>query len=90
MFWYASEKGGKRSVLQWPWKLLHLNTGSPEQSEESEKSTAKKRQAAAKPLVVELYNLETDPTESKNVAKEHPEIMEKLEAVMRQAWRDPS
>ena len=90
MFWYASEKGGKRSVLQWPWKLLHLNTGSSESSDESENSAAKKKPAAVKPLVVQLFNLESDPTESKNVAAENPELLKKLEAIMKQAWRDPS
>ena len=92
LFWYGSEKGGKLSVLQWPWKLLHLNTGSlgQSESEESEETTSKKRPAAAKPLVIQLFNLETDPTESKNVATENPEILKELEAIMKQAWRNPS
>lgn len=90
LFWYGSEKGGKLSVLKWPWKLLHLNTGSLGQSEESEETTAKKGTAAAKPLVIQLFNLETDPTESKNVASENPEILKELEIIMKQAWRDPS
>ena len=90
LFWYGSEKGGKLSVLKWPWKLLHLNTGSLGQAEESEEATAKKGQAAAKPLVIQLFNLETDPTESKNVASENPEILKELEIIMKQAWRDPS
>jgi arylsulfatase A-like enzyme len=89
LFWYASEKGGKRSVLKWPWKLLHLNTGSTDQPDESETPAAKKRPAAIKPLVVELYNLETDPTEAKNVAAENPQLLGELEAIMQQAWRDP-
>ena len=89
LFWYASEKGGKRSVLKWPWKLLHLNTGSIDQSDESESPAAKKRPAAVKSLVVELFNLEADPTESKNVASENPRLVAELEAIMQQAWRDP-
>lgn len=89
LFWYASEKGGKRSVLKWPWKLLHLNTGSADSSDESESTAAKKRPAAVKALVVELFNLETDPTESKNVAAENPQLLGELEAIMQQAWRDP-
>jgi len=89
LFWYASEKGGKRSVLKWPWKLLHLNTGSADSSDESENTAAKKRPAAVKALVVELFNLETDPTESKNVAAENPQLLGELEAIMQQAWRDP-
>jgi len=90
LFWYGAEKGGKRSVLQWPWKLLYLNTGSAEEPDEAEDSTAKKKPAAAKPLEVQLFNLEIDPTESKNLAKENPELVTKLEALMKQAWQDPS
>ena len=90
LFWYGSEKGGKRSVLQWPWKLLYLNTGTAGESDEPEDATAKKKPAAAKPLEVQLFNLESDPTESKNVAKENPELVKKLEALMQQAWRDPA
>jgi len=90
MFWYGAEKGGKRSVLKWPWKLLHLNTGDAEPSDESEKPEAKKKPAAPKPLEVQLFNLESDPTESKNVAADNPEILKELEAIMLQAWRDPS
>ena len=90
MFWYGSEKGGKLSVLKWPWKLLHLNTGVTEVSDESENPAAKKKPAAAKPLEVKLFNLESDPTESKNVATENPQILKELETLMQQAWRDPS
>jgi arylsulfatase A-like enzyme len=90
LFWYGSEKGGKLSVLRWPWKLLHLNTGTLGLSEESEETTAKKGPAVAKQLVIQLFNLETDPTESKNVASENPEILKELEIIMKQAWRDPS
>ena len=90
LFWYGAEKGGKLAVLKWPWKLLHLNTGSAEASDESGKSTAKKKVTAPKPLVVQLFNLEDDPTESKNVAKENPELVKELEALMKQAWRNPS
>ena len=90
LFWHGSEKGGKLSVLQWPWKLLHLNTGSAEASDEPENSAAKKKPAAVKSLVVQLFNLEADPTESKNVASENPKLVEELAAIMKQAWRDPS
>ena len=90
LFWYGSEKGGKLSVLKWPWKLLHLNTGSLGQSDESEETTAKKKPAAAKPLVIQLFNLETDPTESTNVAPENPQILKELETIMQQSWRNPS
>lgn len=32
---------------------------------------------------VELYDLKTDPTESKNIATNHPEIVAKIEAIMK-------
>ena len=53
-------------------------------------SAAKKRPAAAKSLTVQLFNLETDPAEAKNVASENPEKVKELEAIMKQAWRNPS
>ena len=77
--WYFTEQGGKSAVLKWPWKLIHRNTGN-----------VKKKTAEVKPLIVELFNLDSDPAESKNVAPENPEIVKELEAIMKQAWRDPS
>lgn len=43
----------------------------------------KKKKGRFKPI--ELYNLETDPAEAKNVAKKHPEIMAKIEGFMKEA-----
>ncbi len=34
---------------------------------------------------IELFNLETDPSESENVAKQHPEIVAKIEEVLKDA-----
>jgi hypothetical protein len=34
-------------------------------------------------LEIELYNLAKDPSEKNNVAKAHPEIVEKLAAIMK-------
>jgi arylsulfatase A-like enzyme len=87
--WYFNEAGGKNAVLKWPWKLIHLNTGSWSQADESEKPAAKKRPAASKPLVVQLFNLETDPAEAKNVAAENPEKVKELEVIMKQTWQNP-
>ncbi len=87
LFWNFNEQGGKRSVLKWPWKLIHLNTGSADQPA---KPARKKNAAAAKPLVVELYNMVSDPTESRNVEKENLKIVEELEALMKDGWREPS
>ncbi len=86
LFWYGADKGGKLSVLKWPWKLLHENT----RSASGEEPAPGKKKAQAKPLVVQLFNLENDPTESKNVAAENPEILQELEILMKQAWRDPA
>jgi arylsulfatase A-like enzyme len=88
--WFFDEAGGKRAVLQWPWKLIQLNTGSVKQPDESVKSNARSQAAAAKPLVVQLFNLETDPAEAKNVAAENPQKVQALEAILKQAWRDPA
>ena len=41
--------------------------------------------AAAKPnLAIELYNLKDDRNETKNVAAQHPDIVAKIEKLMRQ------
>ena len=74
-------------MLKWPWKLLHLNTASANTSAQS--SAKKKKSAEGKSLIVELFNLERDPTESTNVANSNPQVVEELTAYMQQAWRDP-
>jgi hypothetical protein len=43
----------------------------------------------ARPLEVQLFNLETDIGEAKNVAADHADIVKKLEAKMQEAWREP-
>ena len=88
--WYFNEAGGKNAVLKWPWKLIHLNTDSQGKAGGSDKVPAKKQPAAAKPLVVELFNLQADPAESRNVASENPRVVKELEAILQQAWRNPS
>ncbi|MGL4400356.1 MAG: arylsulfatase [Luteolibacter sp.] len=84
--WYLNEAGGKRAVLQWPWKLIHLNTdgnGGPGSS------PLKTKPGNGPSLAVKLYNLDHDTAESNNVANAHPEIVQKLTAYMNQAWREP-
>ncbi len=88
--WYFNEAGGKRAVLQWPWKLIQHNTDSVATSTEADKSTAKKQPASAKPIVVQLFNLEADPAEAKNVAAENSAKVKELEVILQQAWRDPT
>jgi hypothetical protein len=74
-------------VLKWPWKLIHRNTASAEASAQS--SAKKKKSAEGKTLIVELFNLDRDSTESNNVANTNPRIVEELTAFMQRAWRDP-
>ncbi len=84
--WYFDEQGGRRAVLQWPWKLIHLNTGP-------RTSPAKKKgggAGAARPLAKELYNLESDIAEERNLAADNPAKVAELEKFMQGAWRDPA
>ncbi len=84
LFWNFLEQGGKRSVLQWPWKLIHLNTGVVDSP-----AGTKGKAAAPKLVRVELYNLEKDPAEEKNVAADNPAMVAGLEKLMKDAWREP-
>jgi arylsulfatase A-like enzyme len=81
LFWDFNEQGGKRAVLKWPWKLIHLNTGA--------KQTGPKAKGKAKPLEKLLHNLETDVGEEKNLAAEKPGIVAELEQLMQASWRAP-
>ena len=35
---------------------------------------------------LELYNLDVDPQESHNMAATHPELVQKIEAIMKEAY----
>jgi arylsulfatase A-like enzyme len=85
LFWNFGEQGGKRSVLQWPWKLIHLNTQA---SDEVSKKSAKGK-AASKTMQVQLFQMDDDPTEQKNVAAENPQVVKRLEGLMQEAWNAP-
>lgn len=86
LFWNFMEQGGKQSVLQWPWKLIHLNTGITDAAPGSE---ARIKAKGMKLLDIRLFNLETDPTEREDVSAENPEVVKRLELLMRDAWREP-
>jgi arylsulfatase A-like enzyme len=62
--------GGQQAVRVGDWKAIRTNLHPLP------------RAANQAPGEIELYNLKTDPTESKDVAKEHPEIVAKLAAIM--------
>ena len=90
LVWYFNEQGGKKAALQWPWKLIHLNTAPAAPAMGSDAATPARKAAASKPLVVQLFNLETDATESVNLASEQPAKVKELETILQQAWQDPS
>ena len=81
LYWNFDEQGGKRAVLQWPWKLIHLNTGAGRDKA--------KNKAKPKPLEVQLFNLDQDIAEQNNVADQHPDLVKQLEAKMTAAWQAP-
>jgi arylsulfatase A-like enzyme len=82
LFWNFDEQGGKRAVLKWPWKLIHVNTESAPQKKNG-------GVVPPKPLVVQLYNLDQDPAEEKNVAAENAALVAELEKDMTEAYRQP-
>lgn len=85
LYWNFDEQGGKTAVLQWPWKLIHLNTGKVRPG-----AGPSGRSTQPRPLQVILHNLETDPGEETNAAATHPEKVAELQKFMKEAWREPS
>ncbi len=67
--------GGQQSVRVGDWKGIRLNLHPP--------AGAKKKKAAGS-TELELYNLKTDPAETTNVAAQHPEIVARLLAIMKE------
>jgi len=84
LFWNFDEQGGKRAVLQWPWKLIHLNTGAVA------KGGKGKAKSKAAPMEIQLFNLDQDSGEETNVAAQHPEIVKSMQAKMKEAWQEPN
>ncbi len=85
LFWSFDEQGGKQAVLQWPWKLIHLQTNPGG----SRPMTPKKAAAAATEPKVQLFNLESDPEEKRNVANDQPEMVAKLAGFIQQSYVAP-
>jgi arylsulfatase A-like enzyme len=63
--------GGQQSVRMGDWKAIRQNAKPP---------PAKK---AGPSLAVQLYNLRTDPTETTDVAAQHPEMVKQLTELLR-------
>ncbi|MCB1208275.1 MAG: arylsulfatase [Verrucomicrobiales bacterium] len=68
--------GGQQAVRRGQWKAVRQNL-MPRRG----KGKAK----APEPVIhTELYDLDTDPTESKDVAAEHPDVVAQVEKIMRE------
>lgn len=86
LYWNFDEQGGKTAVLKWPWKLIHLNTGSV-----SSKGNGPKKNSGKNGSVdVQLFNLTDDPGERTNLASSKPDLVAELEKYMTEAYRPPS
>jgi len=62
--------GGQQCVRVGAWKAVRQNLNPPP------------RQKRAPAIETELYNLETDPFETNNVAAQHPDVLARLEKIL--------
>ncbi|MCP5550415.1 MAG: arylsulfatase [Akkermansiaceae bacterium] len=74
LYWEFGSYGGQQAVRLGPWKGIRQNLRPPR---------PKGKPAPEVVIKTELYHLETDPAESKDVAAENPAVVEKIEAIMR-------
>ena len=65
--------GGQQFIRLGDWKGIRQNM-----------KPTKKQGGGKGSLAIELYNLKDDPTESKDVAAAHPDVVAKIETLMRQ------
>lgn len=70
LYWEFTGYGGQQAVRMGDWKAIRQNMLRP------------KMMGAGK---LELYNLKSDPSESKDVSADHPDIVAKAEAAMKEA-----
>lgn len=75
---YFGSNQSLAAIRQGDWKLLM--TASANSGKGKKTKPGKDAEAKAPPAAAALYNLTTDPSESIDVAKEHPEIVAKLQA----------
>ena len=68
LYWEFTGYGGQQAVRLGDWKGVRQNM--------------LRRKKNANPLAIELYNLAEDIGESKDVAKQHPEIVARIEKIM--------
>jgi arylsulfatase A-like enzyme len=64
--------GGEQAVRMGKWKAIRHNVNPPGRAKE------------AKPSAIELYDLPGDPKEEHDVAAQHPDVVEKIAAIMRE------
>jgi arylsulfatase A-like enzyme len=76
--------GGLEAVRAGKWKL-HL--GHPHLTIVTGGNDGKPGKGAQKQIGVELFDLEADPGETKNLAEAHPEVVKQLQAMAEQ-WRE--
>ena len=62
----SQSTGGEFGYQEGPWKIVYLNQGGT------------LSEARGQPTIVELYNLDRDVAETTNVAKDNPEIVQRL------------
>jgi arylsulfatase A len=73
------------AIRQGPWKLIERENG-PSFEPRNRRAAQARKPASAKD---ELYNLEADPVESKDVAREHPKIVERLRKLLAKTRDQP-
>lgn len=69
--------GGQQCVRMGDWKGVRQNLIP-------KKKSAKKQAAEGPDLRIQLYNLKADPSESQDVASEHPDVVARIETIMKQ------
>ena len=72
--------GGQQAVWSGKWKAVRQNLI---QKKSSDQKGVKQIHETANTMKTELYDLEKDPSESENVADRNPEMMSKLEKIMK-------